>query len=470
MEEKKNDNDLSNTLSYKISYGIAWVIGRIAGILVRTLYAGIITASQEWTPLIFIYVCLAIVAILSCALIGNCIVVVVITIIVAVCAGIWVRNKQAPFRNRVKYFNEIFETLNFKSKDGLLPIFLYEEEISEYGTSYVFRTFIPLSEWLSKKEDFEMYFNAKIINILQDKEDNRQIAIAVEDKPIPEYIEWHDQYVNIEEDIFNIGVTHFGVIGVDLNKNPHILIAGETGSGKSNILKCFIYQSIIKEYETVLIDFKRGVSFAIFGELVKLYYDYDTAQQVLEEMVAETKRRLDLFREAKVEDIISYNKLKVQKLKRIVIFIDELAELLKVRDKEISNSLYDSIETLTRTSRAAGINLIMGIQRPDSTVISGQIKSNVSYRICGHFTDKEPSRIMLGNDKASTLANIRGRCVIKSSDYYEVQSFYFYDNGKKQQEKEEEIEREKQNENISSKDVLITSNEIDFDFSDINNS
>jgi len=67
----------------------------------------------------------------------------------------------------------------------------------------------------------------------------------------------------------------------------------------------------------------------------------------------------------------------------------------------------------------------MGIQRPDSTIISGQIKSNVPFRVCGHFVDKEPSRIMLGNDKASTIEDIKGRFLVKTNRYREIQSFYY---------------------------------------------
>lgn len=99
--------------------------------------------------------------------------------------------------------------------------------------------------------------------------------------------------------------------------------------------------------------------------------------------------------------------------------------MVNVREKNLKNALYDSLETLTRLSRAVGIHLIMGIQRPDSTVVSGQIKNNVSFRICGRFVDKEPSRIMLDNTLASELPNIKGRFLVKGNTIKEVQSFYF---------------------------------------------
>lgn len=457
----KND-DLSDTLSYKIGYGITWVIGWIAGVIVKTMWAGIVTASQACTRLIFIYLGLVVCAMISCALIGNCIAVILVIVVVAIIAGIWIRQKEAPYNDRVKFFNNVFETLNFKSNNGLFPSFQFEENISEYATAFNFRTFIPLNEWKAKKDVFEMYFNAKIVNIMQDKEDNRLIAIVTEDKALPNTIEWQDKYVCMEDDVFMIGFTHYGILGVNLNQNPHMFVAGETGSGKSNLLKCFIYQAIIKDYETVLIDFKRGVSFSIFGELIDICYEYETAERVLHELVEETNNRLDLFREQKVENITQYNKLKFTKLKRKIIFIDELAELLTCNDKEISKSIYSSIETLTRISRATGINLIMGIQRPDSKIITGQIKSNVSYRICFHFTDKEPSRIVLGNDMAATINDTKGRCVIKSTEYYELQTFYF-----PQKESEEHEQIQEQTSNTEKNSVENTANDLDFDFSDI---
>jgi len=137
-------------------------------------------------------------------------------------------------------------------------------------------------------------------------------------------------------------------------------------------------------------------------------------------MVTETTTRLDLFRKNKVDNINDYNRLGTDyQLRRIIVFIDELAELLKTRDRTLSNLLYDSLETLTRLSRAVGIHLIMGIQRPDSTIVNGQIKNNVSFRVCGRFVDREPSRIMLGSDEASTLNNIKGRFIIKDDNLQE---------------------------------------------------
>jgi len=337
---------------------------------------------------------------------------------------------------------------------------------------------IPLSEWYPKKESLEMYLNVKIIDIEQKSDDNRTIYVVVQEKPLPDMIEWNDNYIDYSSNILNLGVGYNGVVGMDLEKYPHTFIAGETGSGKSNILKCLIHQSLVKEYDTILIDFKRGVSFSDFSNNIDIYYDYIPTMRILKDMVEETKRRLDLFRDNSVDNLNDYNKISTNHLHRTIIFIDELAELLKIKDKEISTILYDSIETLTRLSRATGIHLIMGIQRPDSTIVNGQIKNNVSFRVCGRFVDKEPSRIMLGTDNASKLVNVKGRFIVKDDDLQEVQSFYFKDVSKavyrpnKEEANKTPIHSGNEVKRGAKEQITEepnTSEKINFDFSDIEN-
>jgi energy-coupling factor transporter ATP-binding protein EcfA2 len=332
--------------------------------------------------------------------------------------------KDGARRKQQKFFTEIFMAMNFKASDDFYPYFIAKEEISEYATVYSFASCIPLERWFARKAEMEMYLNQKITDIQQDEEDNQIIGIFVQTAPLPEYIEWKDDYL-IDTNFLSIGINYVDAVGMSLEEFPHAFVAGETGSGKSNVLKCMIYQSLVKNYDVVLIDFKRGVSFSDFSDHVEIYYEYPEVVKVLQEMVAETHSRLDKFREARVDNMRDYNNVSGDYLPRKMIFIDELAELLKTRDKQIANALNDSIETLTRIARAVGIHLIMGIQRPDSTVVSGQIKNNVSFRICGRFVDPEPSRIMLGNNMASSLLSIKGRFIIKADIFYEVQSFYF---------------------------------------------
>ena len=376
--------------------------------------------------------------------------------------------KECPTLRKKKYFANVFNEVKIYSIDEkttakVLPQYLSEKELSDYLKEYTFATVTPLDIWNKKRDALQMQTNLKIIDITQDQNNMRHVNLIVQIRQLPEKIVWDDKYIYENANLLTIGMGTYGVVAMNLESYPHALIGGETGSGKSNLLKCMIHQSITKGYKTILIDFKRGVSFNQFSEHINVYYEYDTIMEILKSMVEETKTRLDLFRENHVENLNEYNAISKSKLERIIIFIDELAELLKTRDREIANNLTDSLETLLRLSRSAGISVVMGAQRPDSTIISGQIKNNANYRVCGRFVDPEPSRIMLNSGIAAALDNVKGRFIVKGDTLEEVQCFYFpnnvisYNSPVKQTE-----ELNKENTDQSEK------KKIDFDFSDIN--
>lgn len=458
---KNENNDFVYNLGILFGTGIGLTIRAFFSLM----FAGIVKTSQKSTFFFASYSFL-----FFLLLIPSCWQFSISSIIVlAIVGGIDIKRKEFPYKRRIKAFNTIFSSIGLQTSDNCLPTFLYEEFISDFCLVLVFQSLIPLSVWKAKWEQLELYLNEKIIDIKQDPENNRNVFIMLQSQPLPEYIEWKENYINSTDDVLILGVGNYGIARLDLSKYAHAFIAGETGSGKSNLMKCLIEQSLKKDYDVELIDFKRGVSFTNFSDLVSIYYEYSTAQKLLERMVKETERRLDQFRKCHVDNIKDYNKISSRPLTRKLIFIDEVAELLKVRDKEISNSLYDSLETLTRLSRAVGIHLIMGIQRPDSTVINGQIKSNVSFRICGRFVDKEPSRIMLGNDEASKLEDIKGRFIVKANTMQEIQSFYFSNKSymeKKNIQLLEYLETDFK-ENTEKQKEEIFNKKITFDFSDI---
>lgn len=473
------DSKIDNSVSYKIGFVLGNLIIKFVFLIGKVLWNGVIIASGKNKWLLVFYIFMATITAISQGVYGDCSIPLTITFSVAIISSIHLYIQEYPHKKKVKYFNGVFEEIKLHSFDNQTPYFLYEQNISEYAIIFVFHSFVPVSDWLIKKELLELYFNEKIIEIKQDENNNRNIQVIVQTNPLPNYIEWDNNYIDNTGNILNIGFGYYGMVGMDLEKYPHGFIAGETGSGKSNILKCLINQALSKKYDVILIDFKRGVSFSNFSHAVTIYYDYVSAMQILKSMVQETNERLDLFRETKVDNLTDYNRIASNSLKRIIIFIDELAELLKTRDKEISTILYDSIETLTRLSRAVGIHLIMGIQRPDSTIVNGQIKNNVSYRICGHFVDKEPSRIMLGNDAASNLPNVKGRFVVKDNDIQEIQSFYYIEQEQYQYNKAEVEETtdtiiygpvshfDVKVEEVESFEEKETPTEFHFDFSDI---
>ena len=128
------------------------------------------------------------------------------------------------------------------------------------------------------------------------------------------------------------------------------------------------------------------------------------------------KHRLEELRQARVKKLPEYNRISDQKLCRIAIFCDEIGEMLDKKGKSKEEKvLYEELESyissISRMGRAPGINLFLGVQRPDANIITGQIKANVPVRICGRFTDKVSSEIVLGSSAATCLPAIKGRFV-----------------------------------------------------------
>lgn len=443
----------------------------------RLLYNGIVTMCKRYKVFIVIYIILILSACGAYYYNYDYTIPIFAFFCADLAAGIWNYIIEYPELKLKKQFRTIFSKLNFQAS-GILPMYLRQEK-NEFCIAYYFYSLCNLNEWKKKKDDLEMHLNKKIIDILQEENNNRIIAIIVQIKPLPKLIEWDErQHLDVTNNpIFTLGVGYYDWAVLDLRANAHVFIAGETGNGKSNLLKCLIHQALMKEYDVVLIDFKRAVSFQEFSNNVTVYYEHETVKKLLEQLVDETKQRLDLFRKANVDNIDDYQKNVTEYLRRKIVFIDELAELLQVRDRALSHSLYDSLETLTRISRSAGIHLVMGMQRVDSTLVSGQIKTNTSGRICGRFVDKEPSRIMLNNDMASNLPNIKGRFIFKDDNFMEFQAFYYQSTTSNYKEPyiselpesaEESPQKDIQEETLEkAQEKSNTESDISFDFSDI---
>ena len=335
--------------------------------------------------------------------------------------GIYVQVKMYPHRKRNEQIEKMFLDIGLISPSGDIPQFQGEEE-DEYVKIMAFKTVIPLHIWENKKPHLETYLNTKIIAIRYYKNNNNLVNLVLEKQLLPSSVDWSDYYLQYDKLI--LGISHLEEIGIDLNNQPHFFVTGETGCGKSNLMKSLIYQCLAKKHEVKLIDFKRGVSYSVFNKNLEIYSDYESILNLLEELVDLTNKRLDTLTENEVENILEYNLLPNRHMSRLVVFIDELAELLKSSDKEVNKAVTGHLETLTRISRAVGINLVMGLQRVDSTIITGQIKNNVSTRIVGRFIDPEPSRIMLGNDLATNLPNIKGRFILRADNFIEFQAFF----------------------------------------------
>lgn len=198
----------------------------------------------------------------------------------------------------------------------------------------------------------------------------------------------------------------------DLQKMPHGLISGATGSGKSvcinSLLISLLYKATPDELKMVLID-PKVVELAPFKDIPHLaapvINDPKEASRALKWAVEEMERRYECLAEAEARDIARYNRRMNEQGKPeetmpyIVIIIDELADLMMVSPQEVE----DSICRIAQKARACGIHLVLATQRPSVDVITGLIKANIPTRIAFSVSSQADSRTILDKGGAEKL-------------------------------------------------------------------
>ncbi|HMS22387.1 MAG TPA: DNA translocase FtsK [Candidatus Levybacteria bacterium] len=193
----------------------------------------------------------------------------------------------------------------------------------------------------------------------------------------------------------------------DIAKMPHVLIAGTTGSGKSVLINAWVSSLLFRaspsEVKFIMIDPKR-VELTGYNNIPHLLVPVvvEAAQSVsaLKWALKEMDRRYIKFAESGVKNIDSYNELAgFQALPYIVIFIDELADLMALAPVEVE----DSIARLAQMARATGIHLILSTQRPSVDVLTGLIKANVPSRISFSVSSMIDSKVIIDTPGAEKL-------------------------------------------------------------------
>lgn len=208
------------------------------------------------------------------------------------------------------------------------------------------------------------------------------------------------------------------VIWCEINKTPHLLVAGSTGSGKSVCINGIICSILMRakpdEVKLVMVDPKKVELSGYNGVphlLRPVVTDPKEASVALSKIVAEMERRYDTFSETKTKNIATYNDYvekknktlpadeQIKKMPFIVVIIDELADLMLVASKDVEAS----IMRITQMARAAGIHLIIATQRPSTDVITGVVKANIPSRISFAVSSSIDSRTILDMTGAEKL-------------------------------------------------------------------
>lgn len=225
------------------------------------------------------------------------------------------------------------------------------------------------------------------------------------------------------------------VVLADLKEMPHLLVAGSTGSGKSVCINSMIislmYKASPDEVKLLLID-PKVVELSVYNGiphlLIPVVTDPRKAAGALNWAVSEMLKRYQLFADNAVRDIDGYNRLAdtrddMQRMPKVVIIIDELADLMLVASSEVE----DAINRLAALARAAGMHLVVATQRPSVDVITGVIKANIGSRIAFKTSSQVDSRTIISDGSAEKLLGKGDMLFYPQTDMRRVQGCFVSD-------------------------------------------
>lgn len=281
-----------------------------------------------------------------------------------------------------------------------------------------------VSKVLSIHREIALSLAAKDVRIQAPIPGKKTIGIELPNKvnttvTVREILETIPSSLNDSKLLVTLGRNIMGrPVYAEINKTPHLLVAGATGSGKSVCINSIIISILMRarpdEVKLILVDPKK-VELSMYNGaphlLAPVVTDPRKANIALKKVVAEMERRYDIFSETNTKNIAGYNAYiekknkildeagQIKKLPYIVIIIDELADLMLVAAKEVE----DSIMRITQMARAAGIHLIVATQRPSTDVITGLIKANIPSRISFAVSSSIDSRTILDMTGAEKL-------------------------------------------------------------------
>lgn len=210
-----------------------------------------------------------------------------------------------------------------------------------------------------------------------------------------------------------------GCIVYDMVQNPHLLIAGETGSGKSVALRSILTTLVrnVKDLELYCADLKRSEFHLFRGAAKEVVVDAGGLLKIVGRIRREMRKRgdqLDAAGEAHIDDLPDWDRPPY-----IVLAVDELA--LVKREKDVM----DGIEEIGAIGRALGVFLILSMQRPDSEVLDGKLKNNLTVRMAFRHADEINSRITLGSGEAADIKQReKGKAILKLDGVNTVQLPY----------------------------------------------
>ncbi len=339
----------------------------------------------------------------------------------------WGVYKSCKKMNLLRRLTMTFNGINLKNALGQLPHFIKDEPLDQHTRLLkLAKRSLPMERFEAARSSLESALQI-YIDELRDNRKEGTIDIIYAKEPMPENVVLENFKLNPSS--FIVGKTRSGLLAADLRTTPHLLVAGQTGGGKSTFIRQWIATLYLSnpKYKFCLIDLKGGLEFQTFSGLprIKVFGEIVKATSRLKNLGEELEKRMTVIKEAGAKDIDSYltkNKkadkesqnTATESFDRQIIVIDEAAELFlsggDVPARE-AQSAREVISKIARQGRAVGMHLVIGTQRPDSKALDTQIKANLTGKICFQVADQHSSMVVLGNARARDLPPIAGRAI-----------------------------------------------------------
>lgn len=348
---------------------------------------------------------------------------------------LWAIVKMLTRRRLIERLTNVFHASGLKNNLGNQPRFLFDRPIDPVTRKLrVTSSVLPLAAFQKAKPALESGLQIYIDEFREIRKLGA-VDIVYAHEPMPAVFQ-PDFSTTSRKTQFLVGTTRSREVKATLTDVPHLLVAGQTGGGKSTFLRQFITSLYLgsEACTFLLIDLKGGLEFQLFEGLpgVTVPDGMERAVNLLSDLARDVEGRMLLLKTHRCKDLEQYKKdqkekgEKVSAIPRRIIVVDEAAEMFLAGQHASGANVQLAKRVLSqvaRQGRSLGIHLIVATQRPDSRALDPQVKANLPGVICFQMVNDISSITVLGNGRATDLPPVPGRAIWKvGSELTEVQT------------------------------------------------